>query len=143
MADLAGKARLEFIDSGVNVTLYNPIYSGSALDQIKSCAIEANIYFKVENDVLTIWPKNGSIASAEPIISPESGMVGYPAMSSQGLNVKTLFNPGIVMGGIVNIESSIPMATGKFQVLNLTHNISSLAPGGPWFSELLCFPLKK
>ncbi len=143
MSGLAGKAGLEFIDSGVNVTLYNPIYSGSALDQIQSCAREANIYYKIENDVLTIWPKDGYITSPEPTISPASGMVGYPALSSQGLNVKTLFNPGVTMGGIVNIESSLQMATGKFQVLNLTHSISSLAPGGPWFSELLCFPLKK
>lgn len=142
MESLAMDAGWAFVDSGVNVTLSNPYFPGSTLDQIRECARSADIYYKVENETLTIWPKNGFVQSSEPIISAETGMIGYPSLSSQGMTVKTLFNPGVTMGGMLNVESSLKMATGKFQVLNYTHSISSLAPGGPWFTEILCFPAK-
>jgi hypothetical protein len=142
MASLSLDAGLAFVDNGVNVTLSSPYLPGTILDQIKECARAADIFYKIEYGTLTIWPKNGYVQSAEPIISADTGMISYPSLSSQGMTVKTLFNPGVTMGGIINVESSIPMATGKFQVLNLTHSISSNAPGGPWFTEILCFPLK-
>lgn len=140
MESLAMDADLAFVDGGVNVTLSSPYLSGSILDQIKECARAANIYYKIEAETLTIWPKDGIVAGPEPVISPDTGMIGYPALSSQGMTVKTLFNPNVTMGGLINVESSLKMATGQFQVLNYTHNISCLAPGGPWFTEILCFP---
>ena len=142
MASLAMDAGWGFVDGGVNVTLSNPYLPGTILDQIKECARSADIYFKVENEILTIWNKDEVVQSSEPTISAATGMVGYPSLSSQGMSVKTLFNPSITMGGIVNVESSINLAIKRFKVLGLTHSISSLAPGGPWFTEILCFPAK-
>lgn len=143
MSELAKAAGYAFVDVGVNVTLASPYLPGTLLDQIRDCAFAAGISYKIENDILTIWPKGGVVDSPEPVISAETGMIGYPSVSSQGLTIKTLFNPDVTLGGMINVESSIKMATGKFQVLNYTHSISCLAPGGPWFTEILSAPANR
>ena len=70
-------------------------------------------------------------------------MVGYPALNSKGMAVRTLFNPQIRLGGAVRVESSLPMATGEFTVFNFSHALSSQLPGGPWFTNLECANVPK
>lgn len=139
MQTIAQNAGLIFVNNGVSVQLANQYLPGTAWQQIKACAAAANINFKIESGALTIWPKSTSITASVPVISPDNGMVGYPALSSQGMTVKTVFNPNIVLGGQIDVESSLPMATGKFNVFNYVHNLSSEAPGGPWFTTIDCY----
>ena len=143
MQTFATQAGYAFHNSGVNKTLPASYWDRDLLTQIKSCARDADIYYKIENGTLTIWPKDGYVEGGKPLISPETGMVGYPSISSQGMMIKTLFIPGIVMGGLIEVKSSIKMASGTFRVLNYTHSLSAVAVGGPWFTEILCFPLLK
>lgn len=140
MKTIAQNAGLTFVNDGVSAQLANQYLPGTAWQQIKACAIAANINFKVEFGTLTIWPKTSAITASVPVISPDTGMVGYPALSSQGMTVKTTFNPNIVLGGQISVESSLPMATGTFNVFNYVHNLSSEAPGGPWFTTIDCYP---
>lgn len=140
MASMAKTAGLSFVNSGVSVQLSNPYFHGTIWQQIKMCAEAARINQKIELGTLTIWPQGSAISGTAPVISPSTGMIGYPAMSSQGMTVKTMFNPGITLGGQVQVQSSLPMATGKFTVFNYTHNLACNAPGGPWFTSFDCIP---
>lgn len=140
MASMAKTANLSFVNQGVSVQLQNPYFHGTIWQQIKMCAAAARINQKIELGTLTIWPQGGSISGSVPDISPSTGMVGYPALSSQGMTIKTIFNPGIILGGLVQVKSSLPMATGKFNVFNYAHNLSCQAPGGPWFTIFDCIP---
>jgi hypothetical protein len=141
MKAIADAASLTFVNDGVSVQLANPYFSGTAWQQLKACARAAQINYKVEFGKLTIWPKGQAVSSdGTPQISPESGMVGYPALSSQGMTVKSEFTPKIVLGGAINVKSSLPMANGTFNVFNYVHNLSSEAPGGPWFTTIDCYP---
>lgn len=141
MKTIAGGANLAFVNDGVSVQLVNPYFPGTALQQIKSCAYAAQINYKIEFGKLTIWPKGGVVAAdGIPLIAPETGMVGYPALSSQGMTVKSEFTPKVVLGGEIQVKSSLPMANGKFNVFNYVHNLSSEAPGGPWFTTIDCYP---
>ena len=141
MKKLAGDAGFTFVNDGVSVQLSNPYFSGTALQQIRACARAAEISHKIEGKELTIWGKGKAISFAEiPLIAPETGMVGYPSLSSQGMTVKSEFTPKIVLGGAINVKSSLPMANGTFNVFNYVHNLSSEAPGGPWFTTIDCYP---
>lgn len=141
LSKLASDAGLSFVNDGVSVQLSNPYFSGTALQQIRACARAAQINHKLENDTLTIWNKNTAISSADvPLIAPETGMVGYPALSSQGMTVKSEFVPGIILGGAVQVRSSLKMASGKFNVFNYVHDLSCEVPGGPWFTTIDCYP---
>lgn len=140
MQQLAGLAGLSFVNNGVSVQLSNPYFPGTALAQIRECAQAAGINFAIDTGVLQIWPKSGSRAAAIPTISPETGMVGYPTFSSNGLMLTTVFNPSIVIGGIVQVQSSVTPACGQWVVVQISHSLESETPGGQWFTHLFALP---
>lgn len=144
MANLAKAAELDFENNGVSVMCRDSYYKGSAREQIEACAKEANINWVIDNTTLAIWPKGGHRANDGeiPIISPETGLVGYPSYTATGLICTILFNPSIKFGALVEVKSSILQAAsvaqydGKWSVLVLTHELASELPNGPWFSQL-------
>jgi hypothetical protein len=139
MADLAKIMGLAFENNGVDARLSKPYFDGTALTQVRTCAQAAGIWYTIENGKLAIWPKNSSRVGVVHLISPATGMVGYPTLSSKGLTLKTVFNPNIRIGRDVKVESSIPMACGTFRVSTFSHSLSSELAGGPWFTTLECF----
>ena len=143
MGGLAALAGLTLEDGGVKGKMASPYFHGTILQQIRACAQEADIWYSVELGKLVIWPKNAARPGDIPLISPGTGMVGYPALNSKGMAVKTLFDPRIRLGGKVRVESSLPMATGEFAVFNFGHQLSTLVPGGPWFTNLECSNVPK
>jgi hypothetical protein len=129
-----GDMGLTFENNGVSVQLVNPYFSGSSLNKIRAIAGAAGINWAIDRGVLAIWPDDTSRRGDTPNISPETGMVGYPALSSKGMTVRMLFNPNVNIGRDVQVQSSIPMACGKWRVFSVTHNLSCAAPDGPWFT---------
>jgi hypothetical protein len=126
-----------FENSGVRVTLASPYFPGTARAQIEACAKAANIYWHDDGQVLAIWPKDGKRGGLVPVISPESGLVGYPQYTSAGVAVKALYMPGIIYGGEIQLKSSITPANGSYLVNRITYELESEMPdGGAWFMEL-------
>lgn len=139
MERIANSAGLAFENNGVSVQLANPYLPGTPLAQIRACARAANIRYVIDRGVLAIWPKSGNRAGTVPLISADTGMVGYPALSSKGMSITTLFNPDIALGADVEVQSAIPMACGKFRVFNVNHSLSCRVADGPWFSRVDCY----
>ena len=63
-------------------------------------------------------------------------MVGYPAYTHSGIALQTRFNPSIVRGGLIKVESSLPPACGIWRVYSLSHVLESETPNGQWVSYL-------
>ena len=127
-----------FENSGVSVQLRDPYLPGTLLDQAKAAATAANIYMLLDDDVLAIWPKDGTRNLDVATISPETGLVGYPAFSQNNINLRTLYNPNVAIGGKVKVKSSLEQANGSFVVAKVTHNLDAETPGGAWFTALEC-----
>lgn len=140
MQQLAFLADVDFVNHGVSVQLSNPYFPGTALAQIRECAQAANINYTIDNGVLQIWPKGGARNTSIPTISPQTGMVGYPAFSSNGLMLTTVFNPSVVIGGVIQVQSSVTAATGKWIVTQISHSLESEMPDGQWFTHILGVP---
>lgn len=138
MSGFARQMNLGFENSGVKAQLADPYFAGNVLTQMRACADHANINAEIINGTtLAIWPKGGSrTGGAVPLISKETGMVGYPAYTQQGIIVKTLFNPQIAFGGMVQVESSLEKASGKWAVQKLDLALDSLVPRGQWLSTI-------
>lgn len=139
MADLASSAGFTLENNKVDVKLSNPYFSGSNLDKIRECASAADILYVIDRDVLAIWPRTGSRVGALPLLSPDTGMVGYPTLSSKGMTVRSVFNWNLKMGADVKVQSSIPMANGTWRTYSVAHSLSSEMPDGPWFSIVECY----
>lgn len=137
MQGLATRMGMSFEGNGVNIQLSSPYFSGTLLDQVKACAIAARINFVIENNTLAIWPTFSARTGDVPTVSPQSGLVGYPSFSSNGVLLKTIFLPNARNGGLITVKnSSIPMANGTWTIYQVNHELASEFPDGPWFSNL-------
>jgi hypothetical protein len=141
MQQLATTAGLNFVNSGVSVQLSNPYFPGTALSQIRECAQAADINFTIDVGTLHIWPKTSARTTPSiPVVSPSTGMVGYPTFSSNSLMVTTLFNPSIVIGGVIEVQSSLAPACGKWIAVQISHSLESETPDGQWFTHINAWP---
>jgi hypothetical protein len=141
MQQLATTAGLEFVNSGVSVQLSNPYFPGTALAQIRECAQAADINFTIDTGVLQIWSKGAARNTPSvPVVSPATGMVGYPTFSSNGLMLTTSFNPSLVIGGQFQVQSSITPACGTYIAAQISHSLESITPDGQWFTHIMGIP---
>ncbi len=160
MQSIAGRMGFAFENSGVTVKLSNPYLSGSALKQAHDLARAAGIELYCDTSTnpitLAIWPKNSTRGGQVPLINAASGLVGYPAFQSNGISLRTLFNPNVRLGGQIVVESTVGGAattiagnnlvpdgtqsggpSGSWYVIGpLVHDLSAQVPGGPWFTDI-------
>lgn len=136
MSDFAKEAGLAFVNNGVNARLASPHFRRSVLEKIKTCAAAANINYFVDRGALVIWPLNGARSGQVPLLSPTSGMIGYPIFSSGGINVQTIFHPDVMLGGKISVDSSLTPARGEWNVFAVQHSLESERPGGAWFTYI-------
>lgn len=141
MAKIAKNLGYNFLNDGVSAKVDSAYLDGSGLKQAYDLAQAANIEIYVDNSkdppLLSIWPRNGTRSGSIPLISPETGMIGYPEWSGTGLKFKTLFSPTvpITKGGTVEIKSSYTQANGPWYITKLNYNLASNAPNAAWFVE--------
>jgi hypothetical protein len=142
MSGLAVQAGLGFENNGVNQQFFYPYFPGAALEQIQRVAAKANIHAVIDpaTNTLVIWPRGGQRGDLIPLISADTGMIGYPTFGEggAGIEVTTVYNPSIRYGTRVQIQSSLPQASQKWDVMSLTHELESMMPGGAWRSKFLC-----
>lgn len=125
--------------SGVSIT--DPYFSGTVLMQIQDCIEAAGINAHLDNNILAIWPRGGTRDSAfVPTFGPGTGLVGYPVFTANGLEMDVVYDPTVTFGAKVMVNSSLRGTSGTWQVAGLTHNLSCLVPGGPWFTRLRLVP---
>lgn len=136
LSGLAAQMGLAFVNNGVNVKLSNPYHAGTAMAQAKDIAYAANIDMFVDRGTMFISPLGSPLPGGPVLISPETGMIGYPSFDSLNVTVRTLFNPAIQPLGQIQIKSSLTAANGLFQVMHLSHSLDCLIPGGRWETEV-------
>jgi len=143
MASLATQLGLTLENNGVSVILDNPYLWGSARDQVKSVAEQADINYLIENvgsgsaaGTLAIWPKNGTRGGAAVLVSKDTGLVGYPAFTQNGMAFRVLYNPKILFGSQIKVESIISTANGYWTPISVNHDLESETPGGAWFTTV-------
>lgn len=137
MSQLAGNMGLTFENNGVSgVILQNQYLPNTYLEQAKTLAAAAGIWLYVDGDILAITPANQPRNKPIPIISPATGMRGYPTFDGVGVNFQTLFNPSLVFGGSFEIQTSIPQAAGIWIATTIAYKLESEKPGGSWFATV-------
>lgn len=144
MQKLAGQMGLQFENGGVNAKIAYPYLPGALKDQAWQLAAAANIHVTIDRGTLAIWPTDGSGARpGEVVVSPRTGLVGYPSWAAEGIRLKMLFNPNLKLGGHVTVTgSSITPANGTWEIVRLEHSLQSFTPDGEWFSSVVAWQPK-
>jgi hypothetical protein len=141
LSALAPQMNLSFENNGVDKTLDTPYFKGTIRDQVLAVIAAAGCEWNNgDGGVLAIWPRGGSrtklTTTTIPLISPETGLIGYPSYSNLGIMVKTIFNPSIVFGGQIKVKSSQIQANYVWNVYGLSYDLESETPGGAWLTEV-------
>lgn len=144
---------LTLVNNGVTAVLNNHAVSGSPMDQITDICLATLTNHAIVGNNLYIWPQGSTVDSQIITISPATGMKGYPMYSAQGIDVEMEYNPNVLLGRQMTVQSSIPApgptapplqplsgpapigASGTFYIYDVTHELAANAPNGPWFTR--------
>lgn len=131
-----------FVNNGVSAQLANPAHAGSPAQQISEICTAAGICYTLQDDTLTIWPKDANVDGVTVTTGPDNGMVGYPEYTQIGIDVTMEFNPDVQLGRQLQIQQArsgnpppVPGVPGTFFINVVEHELSSEMPGGPWFTH--------
>ncbi len=157
---IALKMGSAFLNNGVTGTLASPYFDGVGTDQLREACKAANIACYQEgvnqsNSLVTtiVISPLGTARADLPIfqLSEANGLVGYPSRDSRGyISVQAAFNPAFRQGAQIDLSNintpNIPNsdylnANGNWLIGTVHHDLSEQLPGGPWFSEMLCYPI--
>jgi hypothetical protein len=138
VSGIAQQTGYGFENSGVNVQIADPYLSGTALEQLQKIARAGDFNCIIDDITIAIWPKGSTRKAEELLVSPATGMVGYPMRTENGIEIETLFNPSVVFGAGVTVESSLTPAKGRWTIFRVAHDIEAETPEGKWFTTLEC-----
>ena len=125
-------------NSGVQTVLENPYLPGTLRDQALAVARAARCNMLIDEQVLAIWPLGSTRQGLTLALSPETGMVGYPQFTQNGIALTTLFTPSLTFGQRIDVTSSLGAANGSWTVASVQHNLDAELPGGQWFTRVEC-----
>lgn len=142
VAQIAQQGGLSFTNEGVSVQISNPYLFGTTLSQLQDVARAGNFNCQIitDNGVsrVVIWPAGKARGGSVPLLSADTGLVGFPMRTENGIELKILFNPGITFGGKVRVKSVLAPANGDWTVFRVAHDLESETAGGSWFTSLEC-----
>jgi len=136
MAQIARDLGYTFENNGVTTQLVDVYLPNTGMEQAKDLARAAGCDMYLDDKILAITPPNVPRRVIIPLISPASGLVGYPTFDGVGVNFQTLFNPAVTFGGSIKLETDVQQAAGEWVVTSVGHRLESEKPGGAWFSRI-------
>lgn len=138
MSSLAGQMGLQFENNlTTSIAVKKGTYLGNTyMEQAKTLMQMFNFWMYIDPTTapatLVICNNGAPRSNVAPVVSPQTGLIGYPQYNSIGILFETYFNPQILFGGMVNLQSTIPKAKGNFIVVSMAHELTSVTEGGPW-----------
>lgn len=155
LSNLAQQMGKGFENNGVSVKLSNPYYSGNLWTQVREVARDAGVNAELVDGgtKLAIWPMGGARGDSGVLLSKDTGMIGYPAFTQQGIMVRSLFNPAVTFGSSIKVESVVLSGVAAAQkqqspglkvastwaIQKLDHALDSLVPHGLWESTIFAY----
>ncbi len=137
MGQLASSMGLGFENNNVSVKVSNPYLPGNYRQQMLGLARMAGIEAYIHKNTLIILPPGQSRSgSTTTMISPQTGMVGYPAFNQAGIIVTTLFVATLEPFTSINVQSDLTPACGTWNIYNMDLTLDSMVPHGRWFAIL-------
>lgn len=129
----------EFENNGVpeSLTMTDTTLVDTELNKIRKLCRDYEIDLYIEHNLIAIAPQGAPRRLKVPVISPSTGMIGYPIPTMQGVDVKCFYHPSIRFGGLIKIANSVmETCNGDWRVFGVTINIESELPNGNWFMNI-------
>jgi hypothetical protein len=146
------KMSQDFDDGGVQGSFAGPTYfAGTPAQQLRTACRKAGLVYYADLPGAAGAASLGVVEVGEPgvarnvprwILTPQTGLVGYPKLTSVNLiTVRAIFNPALRFGAPLRIQKSDQRAAnGDWVIYDCAHQLSSLLPDGPWFTNMTAQP---
>lgn len=133
MKGFAQEAEYEYENKGITGSVANSVFIGSPIAKARQLAKQADIDLIIDNQKFTIQPFVAPKEDEPPLLSANTGMIGYPSFSTDGIEVNCLFNDKVKIGGYFKLESILPHASGEWQIVKVVHKLdANQTSGGAW-----------
>lgn len=129
---------------------------GNARSYLRDVAQTTQSSWSIQNEKVTFVAKKSYLPGERVVLTSKTGMIGTPQQTNEGVNVKSLLNPNIQIGGRIQIDNasiqqykinlSVPNSAanipapltfdGVYYVLVAEH--SGDTRGIEWYTSLIC-----
>ena len=139
----AKESGYSFQNNGVTSSVKNAVLNGDPVTKMRTVANMVGCELIVDDNQVKIQPYDKGLDQGNAVLmDKDSGMLGYPTFTSEGIKLRCLYNPDLQLGGMVDVKTVVPGAEGTWKITKLSHSLvaNSNAPGD-WFSEVEASPL--
>jgi hypothetical protein len=131
---------------------------GLARAYARQVAGNTGCVWSIQNGVLTWSPQTGYAPNEAVVLTARTGLIGMPEQTQNGIKIRCLLNPNIVVGGLVKIDNASINSTtvlsqgypsynnialfadqsadGTYKVI--VHEMVGDTRGEEWYSDLIC-----
>lgn len=114
----------------------NYSHSGANLDQVDKLNELGDYNAYIDDGALIVKDMNVPLTNTLKIVDLESGMIGIPEVTEQGIKVKFLFDNKTTLGGRLRIKSKIyPSTNGDYVIYKLGFEIATRDTPFYWIAE--------
>jgi len=104
----------------------NTSYTGSALGQIDELGDAGAVSAYIDDGMLVVKDIHLPIPNFKRVLNKNSGMIGKPEFTEQGIKVRFLIDPRTKLGGALQIISeTTPTADGTYIIYKLSFSVAS------------------
>ncbi len=89
--------------------------------------------WSIQNGQIQVLPLQGYLPNEAVVLTGRTGMIGFPQQTDQGIDIKCLLNPKILVGGRIQIDNAtINKMVGQTNIVSGAPNIvQALGYGNP------------
>ena len=115
---------LNFQATDINIGNYT--HSGASTKQVDKLNDMGNINAYIDDDTLIVKDSDLPLSNVITIVNAETGMIGIPELTEQGIKVSFLLDNRTKLGGTVRVKSKInPAANGDYIIYKLNFEVAS------------------
>lgn len=131
------QAGFRFTNQGVSTQISDCVFQGSPIQQAQACASQIGAELVLDDGEAVLMPSGGSREGNTAVLSADTGLLGYPTITQNGIELKAIFDPAFKFGGLVQLNTIVPKASGTWKIVKLTHKLSANMPNdGSWESQI-------
>jgi len=137
---------------------------GMAMQHLDTVAKTTGTTWVVQNGKIVMVPLTGYLPNEVPVITSQTGLVGVPQSTQQGIELTILINPKIMVGTRIQINNALvnqtqnkdgnilpsydnPFAGAYASVVDdgfyrvIVQDFEGDSRGNPWYAKLICLAL--
>lgn len=126
----------KLVNDGVNAILTDVSAPGDAASQLDELANAVPFQRYFDGVTYWIWPTDRPLSGNAALVSSETGLIGYPSWTGNGISFSTIYNRSISFGRMVNLQTDITPFNGSWAIVSKIDNLESEVIGGMWMSQI-------